>query len=111
MSYNYGLNITPDDLREKYYPHLEGEDMKNALNSMGLKCTNFYYHSSYLSKKHMSDWLKTNRPIIICLGSEKENSCTATSHYMVLLDINEQGLVYVSNPNGLEGKERASRMV
>lgn len=104
----YGLNITPEDLRKEYYPHLEGEEMKTALKKMGFKCTDFCYHKSYLNKKYIMDWLKTNRPIIICLGSKDENDWTATSHYMALLDINDSGLVYVSNPNGLEGEKKAS---
>ena len=107
----YGIDITPEDLRQKYYPHLEGEEMTFALKKMGFKCTDFYYHKSYLNKKYISDWLRTNRPIIICVGSDEENDWTASSHYMALLDINEDGLVYVSNPNGLEGESRASRMV
>jgi len=107
----YGLNITPENLRQKYYPHLEGEDMPKALNELGLKCTDFCFHQSYLNKKYIMDWLKTNRPVIICVGSEKENNWTASSHYMALLDINQEGLVYVSNPNGLEGEKKASRLV
>lgn len=107
----YGKNVTPEDLRKEYYPHLEGDDMQNALKKIGINCTDFFYHESYLSKKYISDWLKTNRPIIICIGSKKKNEWTETSHYMVLLDINENGLVYVSNPNGLDGESRASRMV
>lgn len=107
----YGKNITPEDLRQEYYPHLEGDQMSKALKKMGFKCTDFYYHTSYLNKKYMADWLRTNRPIIICVGSEKENEWTEKTHYMVLLDINENGLVYVSNPNGLEGENKASRMV
>ena len=107
----YGLDITPEDLRQKYYPHLEGDGMQSALKKMGFKCTDFYYHGSYLSKKYITDWLKTNRPVIICVGSEVENEWTASSHYMVLLDINSDGLVYLSNPNGLDGESTASRMV
>ena len=107
----YGLNITPEDLRQKYYPHLEGEDMPKALKDLGFKSTDFCYHKSYLNKKYIMDWLKTNRPIIVCLGSEKENNWTSSSHYMVLLDINKDGFVYVSNPNGLDGEEKSSRLV
>lgn len=98
----YGLETTPEDLRKKYYPHLDGENMKDALEDMGFKCTDFYFHKSYLNKKYIMDWLKTNRPIIICLGSEHENNWTESSHYMTLLDIDNNGYVYVSNPNGLK---------
>ena len=107
----YGLNITPEDLRQKYYPHLEGEDMQKALKDLGLKSTDFCFHKSYLNKKYIMDWLRTNRPIIICVGSEEENNWTTSSHYMVLLDINKDGFVYVSNPNGLDGEEKSSRLV
>ena len=107
----YGLKTTPEDLRKKYYPHLEGEEMASALKKMGFKCTDFYYHNSYLNKKYISDWLKTNRPIIICVGSKKDNKWTNSSHYMVLLDVNSEGLVYLSNTNGLDGEENSSRMV
>lgn len=107
----YGQDITPDDLRQKYYPHLNGDDMPAALKKLGIKCSDFYYHSSYLNKKYITDWLKTNRPVIICVSSEKKNKWTENSHYMVLLDINSEGLVYVSNPNGLDGENKASRLV
>lgn len=107
----YGINVTPEDLRKEYYPHLEGEKMQFALKEMGIKCTDFYYHKSYLSKKYLSDWLETNRPVLICVGSEKENDWTNSSHYMVLLDINKEGMVYISNPNGLDGDKNASRLV
>ena len=107
----YGLSVTPEDLRKEYYPHLDGENVQSALKKMGFKCTDFYFHKSYLNKKYISDWLRTNRPIIICVGSKEENDWTNSSHYMDLLDINDNGLVYVSNPNGLDGEKRASRMV
>ena len=107
----YGLDITPEDLREKYYPHLDGEKMQDALKELGFKCTDFCFHKSYLNKKYILDWLKTNRPVIVCLGSKEKNEWTESSHYMALLDVNDKGLVYVSNPNGLDGEERASRMV
>ena len=107
----YGVDITPEDLREEYYPHLEGEKMPDALRKMGVKCTDFCFHDSYLNKKNVINWLKSNRPIIICVGSKEQNDWTESSHYMVLLDINNDGLVYVSNPNGLDGESKASRMV
>lgn len=107
----YGIDETPETLREKYYPHLDSENIKNAFKKMGLNSSDFYFHKSYLSKKYIVDWLKTNRPIIICVGNEKENKWTTASHYMVLLDINDKGLVYLSNPNGEEKKNTESRLV
>lgn len=107
----YGKDITPEDLRQKYYPHLNGDDMAAAFKKMGIKCTDFSYHDSYLTKKYITDWLYTSRPVVICVNSQKKNEWTENSHYMVLLDINSEGFVYVSNPNGLEGGKRPSRMV
>lgn len=107
----YGLDITPEDLRKEYYPHLDADNMKDAFKKLGIKSSDFYYHNSYLNKKYIVDWLKTNRPVIICVGNEKDNKWTDKSHYMALLDVNKNGLVYLSNPNGLEGEKNASRMV
>lgn len=107
----YGKSKTPEYFRQKYYPHLEGDKMKQALQDMGFKCTDFYFHKSYLNKKYITDWLRTNRPVIICLGSGQKNDWTESSHYMALLDVNDEGYVYVSNPNGLDGESTASRLV
>lgn len=107
----YGSDVTPDDLREEYFPHLDAEKMKDVLEDMGIKSTDFYYHSSYLSKKYIMNWLRSNRPVIICVGNEDENKWTTSSHYMALLDINEKGFVYLSNPNGEEDEKTESRMV
>jgi len=107
----YDKNITPEDLRQKYYPHLNGDDMASAFKKMEIKCTDFYYHDSYLTKKYITDWLYTSRPVIICVNSQKKNIWTENSHYMVLLDINSEGFVYLSNPNGLDGTSTASRLV
>ena len=107
----YGLDITPEDLRQKYYPHLNGDDMASAFKKMGIKCTDFSYHESFLTKKYITDWLYTSRPVIICVNSQIKNEWTENSHYMVLLDINSEGFVYLSNPNGLEGGNKPSRVV
>ena len=63
----YEINETPETLRQKYYPHLDSENMKNAFKKMGLKTSDFYFYESYLSKKYIIDWLKTNRPILFVL--------------------------------------------
>ena len=39
----YGSNLTPDDLREEYYPHLDSEDTKDAFKELGIKTTDFFY--------------------------------------------------------------------
>lgn len=96
----YGKNyVTPDTLREEYYPHLDGDKIEEALEDLGIECTDFYYDDTYVSKKYIMDWLKTGRPVMICVGSDKENKWTTSSHYMDLLDINSKGYVYLSNPN------------
>ncbi len=107
----YNIDITPDDLREEYYPHLDAEKMTDALEEMGIKSTDFYFHKSYLNKKYIFDWLKTNRPVIVCVGNDEPNKWTTSSHYMALLDINEKGMVYLSNPNGEDDEETQSRLV
>ena len=104
----YGLQITPEDLRQKYYPHLNGADMEKAIEKMGIKCTDFYFSSSHISKSYIKEWLRTSRPVLICVDNSKPNRWTQASHYMVLLDINEVGEVYVSNPNGEDGTLSAS---
>lgn len=104
----YNLDITPDDLRKKYYPHLETEDMYIALNELGIKCEDFWFTTIYLNKKYILEWLQTDRPILICVDNTKKNIWTAASHYMVLLACNEDGLVYLSNPNGVDGTDTAS---
>lgn len=104
----YNLEITPEDLREEYYPHLESEDMAYAIQDLGIECTDFYFHDTYISKKYITDWLKTGRPVLICVDNSKENVWTTASHYMVLLDVNSNGEIYISNPNGKDKTEKAS---
>lgn len=104
----YGSSYTPEDLREKYYPHLDSTEIQHSINSLGIECTEFYFDSSRLNTKYISDWLRTGRPVLVCLDSENENIWTEASHYMVFLDINENGEFYISNPNGLDGTVEAS---
>lgn len=104
----YGSSLTPEDLRDKYYPHLDATKIEYAINSFGIECTEFYFDSSRINTKYISDWLKTSRPVLICLDSSKKNIWTEASHYMAILDINENGEFYISNPNGLDETEKAS---
>ena len=104
----YGKDITPEELRQKYYPHLDSEKIFKVLNNMGIKCSDFCFHDTYISKKYIANWLKTNRPVLVCVDNKKDDKWTASSHYMVILDVNEDGLFYVSNPNGKDGSEKAS---
>lgn len=100
----YGYNLTPDNLREKYYPVLNYENLSNELkNSYKIDNTDFYYDSIHLSDKSIIEHLKSDRPILICVWNKpKENRWTSLSHYMVLLATDNNNMVYVSNPNGLK---------
>lgn len=106
----YNKNYTPEDLREKYYPFLSSEKISKELsNTFGIKNSDFYYDSVHLSKETIENHLKTNRPILICVWNKPtENRFTTTSHYMVLLAGDGNGMVYISNPNGLENDSKSS---
>lgn len=96
----YGKNVTPEDLRKIYYPHLEGEYISKELNNtFGIKCTDFYFSSAYFSKSKIIEHLKLNKPILICVWNNPNNRWTEKSHYMVLLATDGENKVYVSNPN------------
>lgn len=104
----YGLDITPEDLRQKYYPHLDGDKIPQVLKSLGIRSTEFCFYDKYISRSYIRTWLKTNRPVLICVDNKKDNVWTKASHYMVLLATNDDGMIYVSNPNGLDKEENAS---
>lgn len=104
----YHLDYTPEDLRKMYSPVLKTAAISNELRKHGLNNSNFYYDEWHLEKRNIIEHLKTNRPILICVWENgKKNRWTTTSHYMVLLATDGE-LIYVSNPNGLEGSEKAS---
>lgn len=106
----YKKDFTPENLREMYYPYLKAEDISSELsNSFGIENTGFFFDSVHLSNEYLENHLKTNRPILICVWNKPhENRWTSISHYMVLLATDENGSVYVSNPNGLEDSYKAS---
>ncbi len=104
----YGSNLTPEDFRTKYYPHLDSSKISRALHNLGIDCSDFYFSNIYFSESYISDWLKSNRPVLICVDSKLKNRWTTASHYMVLLDVNDNGLFYLSNPNGEANTEKAS---
>ena len=104
----YNIDITPEDLRTEYYPHLEAEEMYIVLNNFGLKCEDFWFTSIYLNEEYFLEWLHSNRPILICVDNSQKNIWTEASHYMVLLACNENNQVYLSNPNGIDNTENAS---
>lgn len=106
----YGKDYTPEDLRKKYYPVMNYDNMSNELfNIYGIKNSDFYYDSNHLSDKTLIKHLQSNRPIIICVwNNPSDNRWTTASHYMILLAADNDNMVYVSNPNGLENDSKSS---
>lgn len=97
----YNKNYSPEDLRKMYFPVMDYEKLSDELyNNFGIANSGFYYDSVHLSNKKIVEHLKTNRPIIICVWNKPSNNrFTTTSHYMALLATDDNGLIYVSNPN------------
>lgn len=101
----YKSSVTPEDLRQDYNPHLAGDDIPKELNNtFGIKCSDFYYSTVYFSKKAVIEQLEKDRPILICVWDKPNSRWTEKSHYMVLLATDGDNKIYVSNPNGEEGK-------
>ena len=105
----YQKEITPENLREKYSPVLNAENISKELSStFGIKNSDFYFDSVHLSKKTMIEHLQTNRPILVCVWNQPtSNRWTEKSHYMVLL-ATDGNQVYVSNPNGGKNDSKSS---
>lgn len=106
----YNKNYTPEYLREKYYPVLNGNNIPDELyKTFGISNSNFLYDSEHLSNRYIEKHLKSNRPILICVWNKPTNNrWTTASHYMVLLATDGNGMIYVSNPNGLENDSKSS---
>lgn len=106
----YNKDYTPEMLREKYFPVMDYEQFSTELSSnFGIKTSGFYYDSVHLSNKNINEHLNSNRPMIICVWNKPtENRWTTSSHYMALLATDNNGLVYVSNPNGGENDSKSS---
>ena len=106
----YNENYTPEDLRKKYYPVLNYENIEKELkNTFKIENTGFYYDSKHLSKEKLVEHLNLDKPILVCVWNKpKENRWTAASHYMVLLATDGDDEVYISNPNGLENDSKSS---
>ena len=106
----YGKNYTPEDLRKMYYPVMNYEKLSSELSStFGIENSDFYYDSEHLSDKSIIEHLQTNSPIIVCVwNNPTDNRWTSASHYMVLLAADNNNMVYVSNPNGLENDSKSS---
>ena len=106
----YGKNYTPEDFRKQYYPVLDNNTISEKLYSKyGIKNSDFFYDANHLSSNNIIQHLSTNRPILICVWNKPQsNRWTTTSHYMVLLATDNNGMVYISNPNGLENDAKSS---
>ena len=105
----YGFNETPEDLRTKYYPYMDYSKLSNELkDNYNIDASTFYFDSLHLGKKMMLNHLYTNRPIIVCVWNQLENRWTTRSHFILLLAATDDGMVYVSNPNGLLNSSKSS---
>jgi len=106
----YGKNVTPEDLRKKYYPVLNGDRISSVLSdTFGVDNSDFLYDSSSLSNEVITKHLKKDKPVLICVWNKPNNNrWTTASHYMVLLASDGNDMVYISNPNGLENSSKSS---
>lgn len=106
----YGKNYTPEFLRKKYYPVLDGDQIAKELSkTFGLKNSDFFYDDVHLSKNSILNHLESNKPILVCVWNKPSNNrWTTASHYMVLLACDDKEKVYVSNPNGLVNDSNSS---
>ncbi len=106
----YGKNVTPENLRNKYYPVIDYDSLNTEFSkSYGIQVSGFFYDSVHLSKDYIKKHLLTNRPVLICVwNNPSENRWTTTSHYMVLLASDDDNMVYISNPNGGKNDSKSS---
>lgn len=106
----YGKNNTPENLRQRYYPVLNGDNIASELNkTFGIFNSDFFYDEYHLSNSFIQKHLKTDKPVLICVWNKSSNNrWTTASHYMVLLATDDNEMVYVSNPNGLENNSKSS---
>lgn len=116
LASGYGMNYTPEDLRKKYAPtkkdHLAGDSISSELKTyFTIDNSDFRYADIYFEKDYIFNWLKEDKPILICVWDKPSSKWTTSSHYMLLLATDNISKVYVSNPNGAIGTPRMSRMV
>ena len=105
----FGLDYNPERLRETYFPVLKAEKISSELTNYGVKNTDFFYDSTHLSSNYILSHLENKGPVLICVWNKPcENRWTTQSHYMALLASDSKGLVYVSNPNGLDNSNKSS---
>ncbi len=98
----YGYNATPEKLRKQYYPVLDYSKLSSELvQTYHIPNSDFVFDSHSLSSNSIIEWLKTDRPVLVCVWNKPHaNRWTSRSHYMVLLATDGINQVYVSNPNG-----------
>jgi len=105
----YGKNVTPEDLRKIYAPHLDSNEIPSVLRSYNISCSEIYYSERYFTEDYLKKHLLKNRPVLICVWTKNgENIWTTSSHYLVLLATDGLDKVYVSNPNGEDNTPRCS---
>lgn len=106
----YNIDYTPEDLRQKYYPVLNGDSISSELsNTFNINNSDFLYDSEHISANYIENYLLKDKPVLICVWDKPtDNRWTTASHYMVLLASDNNGKVYVSNPNGLENTYKSS---
>lgn len=105
----YGKDITPEDLRKQYYPHLKGNNIPKAIQKLGINCTEFQYGVNYFTKEYITNYLEKDKPIMVCVVNKPDTKWTTTSHYLVLLATdNSKNYIYVSNPNAEDGEDDSS---
>ncbi len=105
----YGKKCTPEDLRKKYYPVIDYENLSTEFaKNYGIQSSGFFYDTVHLSEEYIKEQLQKNRPALICVWDKPtKNRWTTTSHYMVLLATDNE-LVYISNPNGGKNDSKSS---
>lgn len=97
----YGESYTPENLREKYYPVLDYNNLPDELlSTYNIKNSGFYFDQKHLSKESIISHLELDKPIIVCVWNQPDvNRWTTSSHYMALLATDGDEKVYISNPN------------
>ena len=106
----YNKDYTPEDLRQKYFPVMDSDKISSELkDTFGIKNSNFFYDKEHLSNEYIEKHLESNRPVLICVWTKPTaNRWTTSSHFMVLLATDNNGMVYVSNPNGQNYTSKSS---
>lgn len=106
----YSKDYTPEDLRQKYFPVMDSDKISSELkDAFGIKNSNFFYDKEHLSNEYIEKHLESNRPVLICVWTKPTpNRWTTASHFMVLLATDNNGMVYVSNPNGQNYTSKSS---